>query len=325
MKMGKAESGIPGTENLFSFGFLRDAFWSRRRLILATTVLGLAAGIAATVLTGGKYMISMTLIPAESDIERGSALQLSNILSNNSDQPVSKFKQFQAELFSYRTAELMDRNYGTLCEISKTRCDVGTRTWTPKPEWRRALSLTVSTLLGMPPAPEKPEINDLVKYLRDTVTITTEKASSVTVLSIQAKDPENGKLFLKRLVNEANQTVRERDRADLRQYVDYVTQRLENLTAVAQRAALDSLLLTEERRLMLTNVQVAYAATILDGPNATRSNSVWKTGVGLAVGLLLGCCIALIQEFLSGNAILLKPSGKGARLRQRAVAHDARP
>lgn len=321
--MGKAKGAPPETENLFSFGFLRDAFWSKRRLILGLTVFGLLVGIAVAILTGGKYTIAMTLIPAETDLERGSGLQLSNILSNNSDQPVSKFKQFQAELFSYRTAELMDRNYGTLCQISQTRCDPATRTWSPKPGWRKALSLALSTILGMPPAPETPQINDLVRYIKDTVVLTTEKASSVTVLSMQAKDPVDGKRFLNRLVNEANQTIRERDRADLRQYVDYVSQRLENLTAVAQRPALDSLLQTEERRLMLTNVQVAYAATILDGPNTIRASSAWKIGVGAAAGLLLGCSIALIFEFLSGNAILLKTTDKNVRRRQQDVTYDA--
>jgi hypothetical protein len=74
---------------------------------------------------------------------------------------------------------------------------------------------------------------------------------------------------------------------------------------VAQRTALDNLLLTEERRLMLTNVQVAYAATPLDGPNAVRASSAWKIGIGLAAGLSLGCIVALALAFLTGTAIIL--------------------
>ena len=291
-------------------------------MIIGTTIAGLALGTAVTMITGGKYAVSMILIPAETDMDKESTLQLSSILSNNATVPVPKFKQFQAELYSYRTAEMLDQKYGTLCEISTPRCDFATRTWHPKPAWRKTLSLIVSSVLGMPPAPDRPQIDDLVKYIKNRVTVTTEKTSSLTIISTEVRDPENGKQFLSRLVDAANQTIRNRDRADMRQYVDYLSNRLENLTAVAQRTALDNLLLTEERRLMLTNVQVAYAATPLDGPNAVRANSAWKIGTGLAAGFALGCIIALVLEFLMGNAVILPGKDARAPWRQRDLASD---
>jgi uncharacterized protein involved in exopolysaccharide biosynthesis len=213
-------------DNLLSFTFLRDALWSRRVMISITTALGLLLGIAITMATGGKYTVAMTLIPAETDMDKENTLQLSSILSNSTSVPVPKFKQFQAELFSYQTADLLERKYSTLCEISRNRCDFATHTWLPKPAWRQTLSLAVSTILGMPPAPDRPQIGDLVKYIKDNVTVTVEKTSSLTTISTDVRDPENGKQFLNRLVDAANQTIRARDRADLRQYVDYLSNRL---------------------------------------------------------------------------------------------------
>jgi uncharacterized protein involved in exopolysaccharide biosynthesis len=309
--------------NVFSFDFLRDSLWSRRWMIVGISIIGLLLGIGVTMLTGGKYAVSMTLIPAETDLDKESTLQLSSILSNSTALPVPKFKQFQAELYSYQTAQMMDRRYGSLCEISADRCDIATRSWRPKPAWRKTLSLALSTVLGMPPAPETPDIDTLVRFIKSNVTITAEKTSSLTTLSMEVRDPEKGKQFLTRLVDAANQTIRNRDRADMRQYVDYLSKRLETLTSVGQRSALDNLLLTEERRLMLTNVQVAYAATPIDGPNAIRANSAWKIGVGAGTGFALGCLIALILEFLAGGGIVLDTQKSKARWGRRGVESNA--
>jgi hypothetical protein len=322
MNMRNSAIAIPEPENIFSFNFLRDLLWARRKMIIGATALGFIMGLAVAISTGGKYTVSMTLIPSETDLTRDTGIQLSSILSNGADLPVSKFKQFQAELYSYRTAELLDHNYGVLCEISPTRCDFKTHTWKPKAAWRKTLSLATATLLGMPPAPDTPQVSDLVEYIKDTVTLTTEKTSSLTIISMESRDLERSKLFLTRLVDAANQTIRERDRADLTKYVDYVSNRIESLTAVAQRPALDALLLTEERRLMLTNVQVAYAATTLDGPNAVRSNAALKIAISVAAGFILGGVLAIILEFASGSTALLKPEKHKPSLHQKNNIHD---
>ena len=289
------------SQNVLSFTFFRDVALARRWLIVCATAIGLAAGIGAAVLTGGRYQISMVVIPAETDAERTGGLQLSSLLSSTTDMPVSRFKQFQSELYTYQTAAMLDRAYGTLCQIYPQRCDMQTREWQAKPKWRRTASLLLSTILGKPPSPEIPQIGDLVDYLRKNVTVTADRSSSLTTITTTTTDPEKGKLFLSRLVDAANQSIRNRDRSDIREYVKYLSNRLEKLTAVEQRTALDNLLLTEERRLMLTEVQVAYAATPLDGPNATATTAISKIGMGLGAGFFLGILLALLLEIRAGS------------------------
>ena len=70
-------------------------------------------------------------------------------------------------------------------------------------------------------------------------------------------------------------------------------------TNVEQRQAIDALLLQEERQLMMTEVDVPYAAKILDGPTITPVNSALKTvAVSTVLGLLLGTALALARNLI---------------------------
>lgn len=271
--------------------------WGHRGLIIGLTLVGLVIGIAYAMTNGGKYAITMTLMPAETDAEKSNSLQLSSLLSTGGDTPLSAFKQFQNELFSYQTAFFLEKKYDTLCEIYPQRCNLKTHQWQPKSPLRKALSVAVSTVIGKPPSPDMPQVDDLVKYLQTAISLTTDRFTSVTTLTMTARDPQKGAQILNRLVDAANQSVRNRDRSNLRQYVDYLSKKLQDLSTVDQRSALDNLLLAEERRLMLTEVDVPYAAARLDGPNAVPTTAVAQIGIGLLGGFVLGSLIALFLQF----------------------------
>jgi hypothetical protein len=58
---------------------------------------------------------------------------------------------------------------------------------------------------------------------------------------------------------------------------------------LAQHDALSSLLVDQERRLMLSSVDVPYAASIQDGPNIAMSNKALRMlAVDIMLGLILG-------------------------------------
>ena len=73
-----------------------------------------------------------------------------------------------------------------------------------------------------------------------------------------------------------NDYVRDQDRMTQRTYVNYVARNLATNTNIEQRQALASLLMQQERRLMMTEVDLPYAATILDGPTVMPQNNVLK-------------------------------------------------
>jgi len=66
-------------------------------------------------------------------------------------------------------------------------------------------------------------------------------------------------------------------------------------TSVEQRQALGSLLLEEDRRLMLSNVHAPYAAAVLTGPSvAPKSFAAVTLAIHMLAGLALGVILALV-------------------------------
>jgi len=116
-------------------------------------------------------------------------------------------------------------------------------------------------------------------------------------------DPKFGSYICRRWYDQPT-VPQEQDRGVIQQYVAYLNNKLTTNTNVGQREALDSLLLAQERRLMLTAVDVPYAASVQDGqtcPVRTRqADSVHRRVLGLILGVGLGAALS----FYSGRTRL---------------------
>jgi hypothetical protein len=158
------------------------------------------------------------------------------------------------------------------------------------------------TQLGHLPDPDSPRTSlDLASYTQNQVTVTSDKTTHVLTLSIDTKDPKSAVTYLQTLVQATNDFIKEQDRSVIQQYVDYLNHKLTTNTNVGQREALDSLLLEQERRLMLTSVNVPYAASVQDGPNVESSNGAKRVllvdGVlGLIFGMGLGAALSFRSD-----------------------------
>jgi hypothetical protein len=131
---------------------------------------------------------------------------------------------------------------------------------------------------------------DLAENTTNQVTITPDRVTHVLTLSMDSKNPKFAVRYLNVLVQAANDFNKERDRSTILPYVNYLHQKLatENLN-LAQHDAFAGLLVEQERRLMLSSVDVPYAASIQDGPNITMSNkAVRMLAVDVMLGLVLG-------------------------------------
>jgi hypothetical protein len=147
----------------------------------------------------------------------------------------------------------------------------------------------------MPAKPDDPQISDLVTYINDNVSSVDDK--SILTLTMTDSHPEHAKAFLSQLVEATNANIKAKDSVSLDQYVTYLSNRIAHLDSVTQREPLTALLMTEERRLMLTHVNVPYAATPLDGPVIQPRSPFLKFEIGVLAGFTFGCLLALWQAF----------------------------
>ncbi len=256
-------------------------------------VLGAIFGVYSIWSTPPTYTVSIGLLPTEGsgDVsvgDSGGALSALAGLVGMGGGSVPKFTRFVTSLTATSVAKIMDQKYDMVCLTFG--CDRKTHTWRKGTGLRADFNRTMAQIAHLPD-PDSPRTPlDLANYTAGNVTITPDRTTHILTLSMDAKDPKAAVRYLNVLVWATNDFIREKDRSTILPYVDYLHQKLatSNLN-LAQHDAFSSLLVDEERRLMLSSVDVPYAASIQDGPNVAMSNkAVRMLAVDVMLGLVLG-------------------------------------
>lgn len=281
-----------------------EQLWKGRVILAASFVLGLLYGVYVASADGPHFAAEMNLLPADSSSVEGNsggggALGLIAGLAGANIGSVPKFTQFLSALHSTGVAEILDKKYAMTCRIFAGDCDQKTHQWRKRGGWRAWLNGVTAQLSGLPDPNGPYTPTELAQYIYGAVDVTIDKTNQVVKLKYQSRKPEFATQFLTLLVRTTNDYIKNQDRVVQRQYVNYLASQAATTTNVAQRDAIDQLLLQQERKLMLTEVDVPYAATVLDGPTVLPVNRVMKIIVLYgAIGLIIGTLIALGRRYL---------------------------
>jgi hypothetical protein len=274
-------------------------------------VLGLVFGIYSIWVTPPTYTVTIGVLPVDStgDVsigsESGGALSALAGLVGMSGGPVPKFTRFVSSLYATNVATIMDKKYDMICRSFS--CDIKTHKWLKHDDFGTQVQRVVANIAHLPDPDAPQTARDLAGYTKAKVDMTSDRTTHVLTLSMDSRDPKAAVFFLTTLVKATNDFIRQEDRSVIQPYVDYINSKLAtNNLNVAQRDALSSLLLDQERRLMLTSVDVPYAASIQDGPNIAISNNAKRM---LVVDAFLG----LVLGFAAGVWWNLRASRKQAR------------
>lgn len=275
-----------------------NQIWGGRWIVVAATITGLVWGIYSVATASPRFTAIVRIVPASGgESDGGAALGASNLLAGLTGGiatagSVPKFMQFTATIHSIGVAELMDRRYGMLCRIYRGECDQKTHIWRKrKVDISAWLTAQIARLGHLPDPNGSRTTADLAGYLRGIVA-DRDKLTGIVELSFIDSNPKFAAEFLSKAVTTTNDYLRGQDRDQQRKYVTYVADQVTSSTNVAQRETLSNLLLQQERKLMMTEVDTPYAATILDGPIITPVNQVIKylalySLAGFVIGILL--------------------------------------
>ena len=269
---------------------------------LAGLILGSLAGIYVIWTTPPNYTVSIGLLPMESsgsDLnESGGALGALAGLTGLNSGPVPKYTRFMAALNATGVAEIMNRDHDMICRTFSD-CDVKTHKWRKHTGFRAWLGRQLARL-GHLSDPDNPRTAlDLSQYTKANIQPSSDKTTRILTLSVQTRDPIFMRAYVLMLVQSANKYVKEQDRYVLQRYVEYLYSKLATTTNISQREALGTLVLEQERKLMLAAVDVPYAANIQDGPNISESNNPARTLiVDSIIGLLLGSGLGVLLSYM---------------------------
>lgn len=291
-----------------SVSYLLRLAWSGRGIVVITTVIGLLYGVYSVYHAGPSYMATIKIQPAASDTGLGNTSGsgagglLAGLTGGSGAAQVPKFIQFTYAMSSLEVARALIQKYDLLCRIYHSQCDPITHQWKPRNSTVYDWLVSATSRLGGLPDPNVGPRGpiDLATYIdHNIVAVQLKKTDSVMTLTYVDSNPQFAAQFLSQVVKAANDYVRAQSRETQKRYVEYLTSSAAQTTNVEQRQAIDNLLLQEERQLMMTEVDVPYAAQILDGPTITPVNRALKTiAMFTAIGMLLGFAIAMSRDLL---------------------------
>jgi hypothetical protein len=290
-----------------SVSYLLSRMWTGRLIIIVATLIGLLYGMYSAYTAGPTFSASMSISPADSDAVGdigsssggGAAGLLAGLTGTSNTIALPKFTQFISSMGSVGVARELIKRHDLLCRIFKSDCDPVTHQWTERTGWREFISGTLAKL-GRLPDPNGPRTEiDLAQYIRGSVVPSTNKNNSLVTLTFENSRPEFAAQVLSAVVSTTNDFIRTQNRETQRHYVEYLSQSAAKTTNVEQRQAIDALLLQQERQFMMTEVDVPYAAKILDGPTVVPVNKVLKTLVIYSfLGFVLGAVLAIFRDGL---------------------------
>lgn len=288
-----------------SISYLLGLAWSGRGIIIIATLIGVLYGVYAVYSAGPSYMATIRVTPAASDTSLGSTSGAGGLLAGltggSGAAQVPKFIQFTYALSSIDVARALNQKYDLLCRVYHNECDPITHQWQPRSGVHEWIVSATSRLSGLPDPNVGPRsLLDLARYIAFNVVVNQPKKNdSLIELTYINRKPQFAAQFLSQVVKTTNEYIRTQSHETQKRYVEYLSGSAAQTTNVEQRQAIDTLLLQEERQLMMTEVDVPYAAQILDGPTVTPVNHALKTiAIYTILGLVLGMAIAMSRDML---------------------------
>lgn len=274
---------------------IASAIWKGKVLIVLAAVFSLALSGVWVARTGQRFQAVAEIMPAVVDVDASASRSIVlPVLGPKAGTPIPKFQQFTEAIYSIPVAGELDLKENMLCKVYSDECNLKTGKWTRPDTFRNRLIDYAKRLLAMPArTSDARTAADLAAYITDAVTI-TETKSGVNKLTFSAKDPEFATYFLTSLIHTADEYIKDQDKDSLSKYVKYLSDRMRDVTTLQQRDTFNQLYLEQERRLMLTAVDVPYAAAILAQPNAVPISPISKLVLGTLLGVLATMILCII-------------------------------
>nr|WP_081182285.1 Wzz/FepE/Etk N-terminal domain-containing protein [Colwellia sp. PAMC 21821] len=184
------------------------------------------------------------------------------------------------------------------------------------------------TWLGEVKAPKtpKPSSWQAFKAFKEILTISTDKENGMVTLTIEHYSPEVATRWLKWLVNDINATMREQDKVEAQNSIDYLTKKLKETQLADMQTVFYQLIEEQTKTIMLAEVSKEYVLKTIDPANAPEEKAKPKRALIVVLGTMLGgilsVLIVLIRYFTKkGTATKLN----NGQLDANKTENDAQP
>lgn len=274
--------------------------WRRRLRVVASVV---AALIVAVIYLKGQtplYTASMLVMPAEQQTPQaggggGLGLQLLSGLGRGSNDET--FLRYLQTFGTTSFGERLETRHNLVRRVFAGQWDEATRRWRKPTGVTASIRSGISGFFGLPSYAD-PSPTTLAAYLDSK--IDDSQVGTSPIYRISFSHPDSGfAVELLDIVNrEANATLREEAAAATRLKMASLQARIAATTESEHRAMLFSLLAEQQRRLMLLDPRLPYAAVVVDAPVASALPTSPRPLLSLALATLLGLFVGIAACFV---------------------------
>jgi uncharacterized protein involved in exopolysaccharide biosynthesis len=280
------------TDESLTFRQLIGIVRSRWLLVLVTTVLGTAAGVAAGVLMKPVYRSTVLLMPTQGGersgllgsmlggLGSGGTSLISSLGFGNSNETATA--EALALLQSRQFIEQFIANHSLMPVLYPDSWDARTGGW--------------KAGLERPPTPWKA----FKLFTSGVLDVSQDKKTNLVTVRVDWTDRNTAATWANDLVDMVNDRVRARAIGDADRTISYLEQELKNAEAVEIRSALFNMIESQLKIKSVATVRKQYVFQVLD-PAAPadvdvrlRPHPGTYTVMGFAVGFLLGTTVATL-------------------------------
>ncbi len=145
-------------------------------------------------------------------------------------------------------------------------------------------------------APKKAEPSSWEAYeaLKEILSVSTDKESGMITLAIEHYSPEVATQWLVWLVADINSTMREQDKVEAQNSIDYLSKKLQETQLADMQNVFYQLIEEQTKTIMLAEVSQEYVLKTIDPANAPEEKAKPKRALIVVLGTMLGGILSVL-------------------------------
>lgn len=308
------------------------------RLLAALSAAAFVLSLLAIAIMQRSYTAQATIAPATSlvasDAPGGAASALAAIGGKSllgGGSQVSPFEMYVDVLGSKRLAEQLAEKDHFLQIVFADRWDAQAQKWRPHDGIVHQVGGVLKRMVGLT-TKENPDIDDLSAFLSRNLLVANKESetsplSAIATVKFTFKDRAQTVAMLNEILSEADLILRASRRTDVKSRIAYLTSALATVQFAEQRAALISILSSQEEEYTVIEADKRYAFALLDPPYAslvpTAPVPILVIGGFLLASLTVWIALLLLLPEDSRILGMIQASAHKARYGRRTAAVES--
>jgi len=265
-----APAAVAPEDDLVDLRFLVQELWKRKYALLVFVMIGLAIGLWNMRTFKPEYVAKMVVLPALAGPSSAVQDQAGGILRGlgvkiGNQTEATPFDRLVVMLWSIPLAEGLQKKYGFLQLLFEKTWDAENQSWIHPSGTRFEWEQKIKSFLQLKTWRE-PDIEALAVHIGNKVVVEDIDELPFKNITYHHQNRDVALNVLNTVYHETDELVRRKDRQTTAERRHYIQTQIASTPLIDSKTALNQILIGIERRAMLLEGGLPYAAQIVDPP-----------------------------------------------------------